>query len=126
VALAMLAVVILVQQIEGHVLQPFVMGGAVKVHPLAVVFAVAAGALLAGIPGALFAVPVVAVLNVMISYVAGGSWRDGPRSVPAPPGRVPPGGATPAPAADVVAAAPSSSVPRASAGSVPPRKAPDA
>ena len=126
VALAMLAVVILVQQIEGHVLQPFVMGGAVKVHPLAVVFAVAAGALLAGIPGALFAVPVVAVLNVMISYVAGGSWRDGPRSVPAPPGRVPPGGAAPAPAADVVAAAPSSSVPRASAGSVPPRKAPDA
>jgi predicted PurR-regulated permease PerM len=79
VALLMLAVVILVQQIEGHLLQPFVMGSAVKVHPLAVVFAVAAGALLAGIPGALFAVPVIAVLNVMIGYVARGSWRTTPR-----------------------------------------------
>jgi predicted PurR-regulated permease PerM len=78
VALLMLAVVILVQQIEGHLLQPFVMGSAVKVHPLAVVFAVAAGALLAGIPGALFAVPVVAVLNVMVGYVARGSWRTVP------------------------------------------------
>jgi predicted PurR-regulated permease PerM len=79
VALLMLAVVIVVQQIEGHLLQPFVMGSAVKVHPLAVVFAVAAGALLAGIPGALFAVPVVAVLNVMIGYVARGTWRTVPR-----------------------------------------------
>ena len=78
VALLMLAVVILVQQIEGHLLQPFVMGSAVKVHPLAVVFAVAAGTLLAGIPGALFAVPVVAVLNVMITYVARGAWRESP------------------------------------------------
>jgi predicted PurR-regulated permease PerM len=81
VALLMLAVVILVQQIEGHLLQPFVMGSAVKVHPLAVVFAVAAGTLVAGIPGALFAVPFVAVLNVMITYVARGTWREQPRPV---------------------------------------------
>jgi predicted PurR-regulated permease PerM len=81
VALLMLAVVILVQQIEGHLLQPFVMGSAVKVHPLAVVFAVAAGTLVAGIPGALFAVPFVAVLNVMITYVARGTWRVTPRPV---------------------------------------------
>ena len=74
-ALFMLAVVIAVQQIEGHVLQPFIMGTAVKVHPLAVVFAVAAGGFLAGIPGALFAVPVVATLNVMVKYVASGHWR---------------------------------------------------
>jgi len=79
VALLMLAVVIVVQQIEGHLLQPFVMGNAVKVHPLAVVFAVAAGTLVAGIPGALFAVPIVAVLNVMITYVARGTWRQAPR-----------------------------------------------
>ncbi|MCU1556837.1 MAG: family transporter [Microbacteriaceae bacterium] len=77
-AVLMLAIVILVQQIEGHVLQPFVMGTAVKVHPLAVVFAVAAGGFLAGIPGALFAVPVVATLNVMINYVARGEWRTTP------------------------------------------------
>ena len=49
-----------VQQLEGHVLQPLVMGIAVKVHPLAVVLVVAAGAMIAGIPGALFAVPFVA------------------------------------------------------------------
>lgn len=66
VALLMLAAVLLVQFIEGHVLQPFLMGKAVKIHPLAVVFAVAIGSLVAGIPGALFAVPVVAVANTMI------------------------------------------------------------
>ena len=44
-------------------------------HPLGVVLVVAAGSLLAGIPGALFAVPVAAVLNVMINYIQGGSWR---------------------------------------------------
>jgi predicted PurR-regulated permease PerM len=78
IALAMLGVVLLVQQVEGHVLQPLIMGTAVKVHPLAVVLVVAAGALLAGIPGALFAVPVAAVLNTMTSYIAGGSWRSLP------------------------------------------------
>jgi predicted PurR-regulated permease PerM len=77
-ALIMLIGVIAVQQLEGHVLQPFVMGNAVKVHPVAVVFAVAAGGFLAGIPGALFAVPVVATLNVMINYVARGEWRTHP------------------------------------------------
>ena len=70
-AIIMLAIVLLVQQIEGHVLQPLVMGTAVKVHPLAVVFAVAAGALIAGIPGALFAVPLVAVVNAMGRSLAG-------------------------------------------------------
>jgi predicted PurR-regulated permease PerM len=77
-ALIMLGIVIAVQQVEGHVLQPFIMGNAVKVHPLAVVFAVAAGGFLAGIPGALFAVPVVAAVNVMINYIARGEWRTTP------------------------------------------------
>jgi predicted PurR-regulated permease PerM len=77
-ALVMLGGVLLVQQLEGHVLQPLVMGTAVKVHPLAVVIAVAAGGFIAGIPGTLFAVPIVAVLNVMIKYIASGSWRDTP------------------------------------------------
>lgn len=70
-AVIMLAIVLLVQQIEGHVLQPLVMGTAVKVHPLAVVFAVAAGTIVAGIPGALFAVPLVAVVNSMGRSLAG-------------------------------------------------------
>ncbi len=74
-ALIMLIGVLAVQQIEGHVLQPLVMGSAVKIHPLAVVLAVATGGFLAGIPGALFAVPVIATLNVMIGYVASGRWK---------------------------------------------------
>lgn len=77
-AVIMLGIVILVQQLEGHVLQPFVMGSAVKVHPVAVVLSVAAAGFIAGIPGAFFAVPLVAVLNVMIGYVARGTWRTNP------------------------------------------------
>jgi predicted PurR-regulated permease PerM len=77
-ALIMLGVVLLVQQIEGHILQPLIMGSAVKVHPLAVVLVVAAGSMLAGIPGALFAVPLAAVLNVMVGYISSGEWRAHP------------------------------------------------
>ena len=77
-ALIMVGIVLLVQQVEGHVLQPLVMGTAVKVHPLAVVFAVAAGSFTAGIPGALFAVPVIAVLNMMVKFIASGAWRTNP------------------------------------------------
>ena len=77
-ALVMLGIVILVQQVEGHVLQPLLVGAAVKVHPLAVVLAVATGGFVAGIPGALFAVPLVAVLNVMVGYIARGQWRTNP------------------------------------------------
>lgn len=70
-AIIMLAIVLIVQQVEGHVLQPLVMGTAVKVHPLAVVFGVAAGSLVAGIPGALFAVPLIAVTNAVVRHIAG-------------------------------------------------------
>ena len=62
-ALITLGLIIAVQQLEGHVLQPLVMGRAVSVHPLAVVLAIAGGAVLAGIVGALLAVPTVAFLN---------------------------------------------------------------
>lgn len=62
-ALITLGLIIAVQQLEGHVLQPLVMGRAVSIHPLAVVLAIAGGAVLAGIVGALLAVPTVAVLN---------------------------------------------------------------
>ena len=62
-ALITFGLIIAVQQLESHILQPLVMGRAVSVHPLAVVLAIAAGAVLAGIVGALLAVPIVAVLN---------------------------------------------------------------
>lgn len=78
-AVIMLGIVLLVQQIESHVLQPLIMGTAVKVHPLAVVLAVGAGSTIAGIAGAFFAVPVVAFVNSFITTVASGSWRTTPR-----------------------------------------------
>jgi predicted PurR-regulated permease PerM len=62
-ALITLGLIIAVQQLEAHVLQPIVMGRAVSVHPLAVVLAIAGGGVLAGIVGALLAVPILAVLN---------------------------------------------------------------
>ena len=65
-ALITLGLIIAVQQLEGHVLQPLVMGRAVSIHPLAVVLAIAGGAVLAGIVGALLAVPTVAFLNSAI------------------------------------------------------------
>ncbi|KUI30800.1 hypothetical protein AU195_05300 [Mycobacterium sp. IS-1496] len=65
-ALITLGLILAVQQLEGHVLQPLVMGRAVSIHPLAVVLAIAGGGVLAGIVGALLAVPAVAFLNSAI------------------------------------------------------------
>jgi predicted PurR-regulated permease PerM len=65
-ALIVLAIVIGVMQLEGHVLQPWLLGRAVRLHPLAVVLAITAGLVAAGIPGALLAVPLLAVLNAGI------------------------------------------------------------
>ncbi|MGN6218211.1 MAG: AI-2E family transporter [Microbacterium sp.] len=79
IALWMLVVVLGVQQLEGHVLQPLLMGSAVKVHPLAVVLVVAGGAMIAGIPGALFAVPFAAFVNVVAVYIGERAWETGAR-----------------------------------------------
>lgn len=81
IAVWMLVVVLAVQQIEGHVLQPLLMGSAVKVHPLAVVLVVAGGALIAGIPGALFAVPLAAFVNVVGVYLSRRGWEHGSTAV---------------------------------------------
>jgi predicted PurR-regulated permease PerM len=69
VALIVLAAVIAVQQLEGHVLQPLLMGRAVAIHPIAVLFAIGGGAVMAGIVGALVAVPIVAVVNTGVRYL---------------------------------------------------------
>jgi len=68
-ALIMLGIVIGVQQLEAHLLQPLLIGRAMKIHPLAVIFAIAAGLVLAGIIGALIAVPTVAVLNAVSHHL---------------------------------------------------------
>ncbi|MBN9742870.1 AI-2E family transporter [Amycolatopsis sp. A1MSW2902] len=56
-----LAIVVAVMQLESHVLQPFLLGRAVRLHPLAVVLGIALGLEVAGIVGALLAVPILAV-----------------------------------------------------------------
>ena len=90
-ALIMLAGVLLVHLLEAHVMQPLLVGGAVKVHPLAVVIGVAAGTGLAGVPGALFAVPAIAVGNAMVTAMLRRSSSDGlvssPGAVTPPPQR---------------------------------------
>lgn len=70
-ALLMLIVILVVQQVEGNLLQPLLMSNAVSLHPVAVLLAVAAGSFLFGIPGALFSVPVVAFVNTSVLYLYG-------------------------------------------------------
>jgi predicted PurR-regulated permease PerM len=76
-ALITFGIVVAVMQLEGHVLQPLLLGRAVRVHPLAVVLAIAAGLLIGGIFGALIAVPTVACANVAGTYLS--RRHEGPR-----------------------------------------------
>jgi predicted PurR-regulated permease PerM len=69
-ALLMLGGVILVQQIEGHILQPFLMGRWVSVHPLGVILALGCGVLVGGVAGALVAVPLAAAANAVVQHLA--------------------------------------------------------
>ena len=71
IALVMLAVVVVVQQFESHVLQPFLMGRLVAVHPLGIILAIAIGLVAGGIVGALIAVPLAACANAVRKYWAG-------------------------------------------------------
>ncbi|MFD7655908.1 AI-2E family transporter [Actinosynnema sp. NPDC059797] len=75
-ALIILGVLIGVMQLESHVLQPLLLGRAVKLHPLAVVLAIAAGLVVSGIAGALLAVPLLAVLNSGIRSLLSESDKD--------------------------------------------------
>ena len=81
-ALLMLAVVIGVQQLEGHVLQPFLLGRWVALHPLGVILAIAGGVLVAGIVGALVAVPLAAAANAVVLPPGRARRRCPPRKRP--------------------------------------------
>ncbi len=70
VALIMLACVVGVQQLESNVLQPFLMGRMVSLHPLGVLLSIGAGIYLAGIAGALVAVPLVASVNAVAVHLS--------------------------------------------------------
>ena len=85
-SLAVIVVFVFIQQIEGHVLVPNIMGQAVGVHPLVVIFAVLAGANIYGIAGMLLALPMVALGRELLSFfrprVSLEKWRAG---APMPP-----------------------------------------
>lgn len=69
-ALIMLIGIIVVMQLEGHVLQPFLLGRAVSLHPLAVLLGIAVGIGVAGIVGALIVIPVLAFSKTFIQHLA--------------------------------------------------------
>src|SRR5215212_2809078 len=67
-ALLVLGVIVLVQQVEGHLLYPLLMSRAVHLHPAVIVVSLAAGGILAGIVGVFLAVPVAGVVSVVLQY----------------------------------------------------------
>ncbi len=70
-ALLVVGVVILVNQLDGNVLQPLLLGQTLSLHPLAILLALTAGTILGGIVGTLLAVPVAAV-----AWTAATTWNE--------------------------------------------------
>lgn len=70
-AVALLTVVLLVQFLDGNLLQPFVMGHLVQLHPIVILVGVSVGAILGGIVGAILAVPLVGITYRVTEYLTG-------------------------------------------------------
>jgi putative heme transporter len=70
-ALIVVAITLAVQQLEGHVLAPLLLGRAVALHPVVIILALAAGSILGGIIGAFLAVPIAAVVTAVGTYLRG-------------------------------------------------------
>jgi putative heme transporter len=68
-AIIVLVLIVVIGQIEGHVLQPLVMGWAVRLHPVAVALSVISGGILAGVLGAVVAVPLVSIVWAVIGEI---------------------------------------------------------
>lgn len=99
-SIVVVAVLLLDNQIEAHVLQPFVVGRYVRIHPLAVVLSLAAAGILFGLVGAFIAVPVVATINSAVrAALALGEEGRPERDESAPHHAHPPPAAPSAPAA---------------------------
>jgi predicted PurR-regulated permease PerM len=67
-ALVVLGATILVHNLEGYLVGPFVLGRAVHLHPVAVLLALTTGTILAGVLGAFLAVPVLSIFVAIVSY----------------------------------------------------------
>ena len=74
-AIIMLIVIIVVQQLEGNVLSPILQSNAMDLHPVIVLLVVSAGGSLYGIVGAFLAVPITAVIAVILRYIVE-SWDE--------------------------------------------------
>jgi predicted PurR-regulated permease PerM len=85
-ALLVLGAIVLVQQIEGHVLYPVLMSRTVHLHPAVIVVSLAVGGVLAGIIGVFLAVPVAGIVSVVLEYARGEPPPESPLTQPAPPG----------------------------------------
>ena len=68
-AIIMLVIILVVQQVESNILQPFMMSNAVSLHPVMLV--ITAGSAIAGIAGAIFSVPIAAFINATVMYLHG-------------------------------------------------------
>lgn len=69
--LILVCVLLVENQIEAHLLQPFIVGRAVRLHPVAIVIALTGGGLLGGIFGAILAIPIVASAHAAVKYLTG-------------------------------------------------------
>lgn len=67
--LAVILVFVFVQQVEGHILVPNIMGQILGIHPLVVIFAVLAGAEVRGISGMLLTLPLLALAREIVSFL---------------------------------------------------------
>jgi putative heme transporter len=83
------AILIVDNQVEAHYLQPVLVGRYVRLHPMAVAIAIAGGGVLEGIPGAVIAVPFVAVVYAVLRYLATGEEQT-PEPLGEPPHDSPP------------------------------------
>jgi len=83
-ALIVLGLVIAVQQVEGHLLYPLIMGRTIHIHPIAVILALATGGILAGIIGVFISVPILTVAATALKYAR--DTREAPPPVAAQPG----------------------------------------
>ena len=75
-AVIVLGVLVVMNQMEGHLLQPQIVGKMVRLHPLAVILVLAVGGVVAGIAGAVVAVPITAALSRAIPELRAGDAGD--------------------------------------------------
>ncbi|HWG62050.1 MAG TPA: AI-2E family transporter [Streptosporangiaceae bacterium] len=96
-AVVLIAIFILENQLESHLLQPLVVGRLVRLHPLAIILVLTVGGVVAGIPGAIVAVPTAAALVRAAPYLRrrAPAAPGGPGSPPAVTGTPPAMGGSP-------------------------------